>query len=191
MIASAGGKLIGFDFQPLDETHWASMTINVNISAPPGQPFQWGFLSTSPKNIRILKGPADTCEYVLTKSSPTYLLIVADSLHPWDAMILRDCTTNTSSLHAVSKVSRRKWDILLIKCCEDFDRKLHSVVHLCMSNSVQIPGLWLLSLMLDLSTPRPLIAALISLPAAAYSVADHDGLYAVLTRLGLLRWRLE
>ncbi|KAG4424943.1 hypothetical protein IFR04_001914 [Cadophora malorum] len=104
MIASAGGKLIGFDFQPLDETHWASMTINVNISAPPGQPFQWGFLSTSPKNIRILKGPADTCD-----------------LHPWDAMILRDCTTNTSSLHAVSKVSRRKWDILLIKCCEDFD----------------------------------------------------------------------
>ena len=129
MIASAGGKLIGFDLAPLNETHWASMTINVNISAPPGQPFQWGFLSTSPKNIRIFKGPADTCEYVLTKSSATNLLTMVDSLHPWDAMILRDCTTNTSSLHAVGKVSRRKWDILLIKCCEDFDRKLQSTVH--------------------------------------------------------------
>ncbi|KAH7418445.1 hypothetical protein BKA64DRAFT_565078 [Cadophora sp. MPI-SDFR-AT-0126] len=119
MIASAGGKLIGFDFPPLDETHWASMTINVNISAPPGHSFQWGYLSTSPNNIRIFKGPATTCEYSFSPS----LAKMTSRLHPWDAMILRDCTTNTSTLNAVGKVSRRKWDILLIKCCEDFDRK--------------------------------------------------------------------
>ncbi|KAK0124536.1 hypothetical protein ONS95_009485 [Cadophora gregata] len=104
MIASAGGKLVGFDFPPSDKTHWAFMTINVSITAPPGQGFEWGFLSTTPTNIRIFKGPASTCD-----------------LHPWDAMILRDCTTNTSVLNTIGKVARRKWDILLMKCCEDFD----------------------------------------------------------------------
>ncbi|KAH7360776.1 hypothetical protein BKA65DRAFT_473911 [Rhexocercosporidium sp. MPI-PUGE-AT-0058] len=104
MIASAGGKLIGFDFPPSDPIDWASMTINVNINAPPGQGFVWGYLSTSPANIRIFKGPDFTCD-----------------LHPWDAMILRDCTTNTSGMNDIDRISRRKWDILLMKCCEDFD----------------------------------------------------------------------
>lgn len=55
MIASAGGKLIGFDFPPSEPIDWASMTVNVNIQAPPGQGFEWGYLSTSPTNIRIFK----------------------------------------------------------------------------------------------------------------------------------------
>jgi len=40
-----------------------------------------------------------------------------------DAMILRDCTTNTDNLHDHEFLGKRKWDILAIKCCEDFDRK--------------------------------------------------------------------
>ena len=38
-------------------------------------------------------------------------------------MIMRDCTANTTTLESIDKIAKRKWDILLFKCCEDFDRK--------------------------------------------------------------------
>lgn len=38
-------------------------------------------------------------------------------------MILRDCNTNTSNMTAIRSISDRKWDVLLMKMCEDYDRK--------------------------------------------------------------------
>jgi hypothetical protein len=38
-------------------------------------------------------------------------------------MILRDFHTNTSGLNQVSHIASRKFDILLMKMCEDMDRK--------------------------------------------------------------------
>ncbi len=81
--------------------------VNVNVTARPGHGFAWGFLSTRPSNIRIFKGPPETC---------------AD--HPWDAIILRDCTPNTDNLIEVESISSRKWDVLCMKMCEDYDCKL-------------------------------------------------------------------
>lgn len=52
---SAGGKLVGYNFSSSAPIHWASVTVNVNIAAAPGQGFDWGYLSTSPRNIRIFK----------------------------------------------------------------------------------------------------------------------------------------
>ncbi|KAK5198812.1 hypothetical protein LTR72_005114 [Exophiala xenobiotica] len=104
LVQSAGGKTYGFDNGSASTANWASVTVNVNINATPGAGFDWGFLSTQPHHIRIFKGPAKTC-----------------SEHPWDAMILRDCTSNTHSLCDVGSVASRKWDILCMKMCEDYD----------------------------------------------------------------------
>lgn len=86
MVQQAGGTLIGYSFETLFDVDWTSMTgkrpthihlpsdvanqwvVNVNIAAPHGAGFDWGFLGTKPKNIRIFKGPPESC-----------------SIHPWDA----------------------------------------------------------------------------------------------------------
>jgi hypothetical protein len=51
---------------PLELTN--QVVVNVNIAAPAGAGFDWAFLGTKPKNIRVFKGPPKTC-----------------SIHPWDA----------------------------------------------------------------------------------------------------------
>ena len=89
-----------------DKHHSNSTVVNVNIEGSSSAGFIWGYLSTRPSNIRIFKGPQDTYE-----------------LHPWDAMILRDCTPNTGSLYALDSISSHKWDILVMKMCEDYNRK--------------------------------------------------------------------
>ncbi|KIW70570.1 hypothetical protein, variant [Phialophora macrospora] len=104
LVRSAGGQLVGYDNTISEPIHWASMTVNVNVSAKPGYGFDWGFLSTRPSNIRIFKGPPETCAH-----------------HPWDAMILRDCTGNTGNLNSIESIAQRKWDILCMKMCEDYD----------------------------------------------------------------------
>jgi hypothetical protein len=128
LVQSAGGKTYGFDNGSASTAHWASVTgrlaacyrdtnvqlllillVNVNINGTPGAGFGWGFLSTRPHHIRIFKGPAKTC-----------------SEHPWDAMILRDCTSITHSLCDVGSIASRKWDILCMKMCEDYDRECSS-----------------------------------------------------------------
>ena len=38
-------------------------------------------------------------------------------------MVLRDCTTNTFNLDEIERFTSRKWDILAMKMCEDYDRK--------------------------------------------------------------------
>jgi hypothetical protein len=78
--------------------------VNVNIKGTPGSGFDWGFLTTKASNVRIFRGPPQTC-----------------TLHPWDAMILRDCTPNTDTLRGVELVRGNRWDILVMKMCEDFD----------------------------------------------------------------------
>lgn len=83
-----------------------TLLVNVNIQGAIGAGFLWGFLATQAENIRIFKGPAETC-----------------SIHPWDAMILRDCTTNTGTLDDLDAISSRKWDVLVMKMCEDHDCK--------------------------------------------------------------------
>ncbi|KAI1618636.1 origin recognition complex subunit 4 [Exophiala viscosa] len=104
LVRSAGGHLYGYGITTSPAIHWASVTVNVNISGTPGSGFNWGYLSTRPANIRIFKGPAHTC-----------------ALHPWDAMILRDCTPNTDNLSNIKSIESRKWDILCMKMCEDYD----------------------------------------------------------------------
>ncbi|RDW63743.1 hypothetical protein BP6252_11288 [Coleophoma cylindrospora] len=104
LVWSAGGELYGFTFAPAAPVSWDSFTVNVNIKGAPGAGFDRGFLSTAASNIRIFRGPPESCEE-----------------HPWDAMILRDCTSNTTNLHDLDYVASRKWDILAMKMCEDYD----------------------------------------------------------------------
>lgn len=81
--------------------------MNVEINGDVNAGFDCGLLTTQPRNIRILKGPPETCR-----------------LHPWDVMVLRDCTTNMTSVNELPYLADRRWDILAVKCCEDFDCKL-------------------------------------------------------------------
>ena len=68
--------------------------------------FQWVELTTSPGKTRIFRSPPEF-------RKP----------HPWDAMILRDCHASTDGMIGVESINSRYWDILLVKMCEDFDRK--------------------------------------------------------------------
>ncbi|KAK8873409.1 hypothetical protein PGQ11_003923 [Apiospora arundinis] len=106
IVTKMGGSVVGFESGLTNSAvnDLSYTLVNVNIDATPKQGFNWGFLSTRAENVRIFRGPSDTCAY-----------------HPWDAMILRDCTTNTDSMTAVEEISSRKWDILAMKMCEDYD----------------------------------------------------------------------
>ncbi|KAK5100789.1 hypothetical protein LTR24_000935 [Lithohypha guttulata] len=104
ILNSAGVPLIGYDSIQPAPVEWQSMTVNVNIQGTPGSDFDWGYLSTRATNTRLFQGPIATCE-----------------LHPWDAMILRDCTPNTDTLYGIEYIASRKWDILVMKICEDYD----------------------------------------------------------------------
>lgn len=77
-------------------------------------------ISTNGKNVRYFSGPPESC---LT--------------HPWDAIILRDCGPNTGSHHGIDSIASRKWDILVMKMCEDMISKqslmLHLDVYVCIS----------------------------------------------------------
>lgn len=80
------------------------MNVNIRGNIAPG--VTWGLLSGRPSTARVLAGPCETCDK-----------------HPWDLMILRDFHTNTSGLDGVAHIASRQFDILLMKMCEDFDRK--------------------------------------------------------------------
>ncbi|KAK7940730.1 uncharacterized protein PG986_013117 [Apiospora aurea] len=94
IVAQMGGNVVGF------ESGAADGAVNDLTFTLVG----WGFLSTRAENVRIFRGPLDTC-----------------SIHPWDAMILRDCTASTDNMIAEEEISSRKWDILAMKMCEDYD----------------------------------------------------------------------
>ncbi|KAK8055728.1 hypothetical protein PG993_000955 [Apiospora rasikravindrae] len=106
IVGQMGGTVVGFESSAADGAvnDLTYTLVNVNITAPRGQGFVWGYLSTRAENVRIFRGPLDTC-----------------SIHPWDAMILRNCTANTDSMAAKEEISSRKWDILAMKMCEDYD----------------------------------------------------------------------
>ncbi|KAI6325399.1 hypothetical protein MCOR29_003792 [Pyricularia oryzae] len=104
-IQEAGGVLVGFPETAMPSSvspPYQSMIVNVNIRGAPGGSFDWGYLTTSPQNVRIFKGPEYTC-----------------SAHSWDAMILKDCYANTSNLRKIEAIADRRWDILAMKLCED------------------------------------------------------------------------
>ncbi|KAI1085088.1 hypothetical protein F5B20DRAFT_575553 [Whalleya microplaca] len=106
MIAQAGGTLAGFPETTKEHTNWLSMKININVSIPECADIAAasGFLSSRPTRTRIFKGPKETC-----------------SLHEWDAMIIRDCIPSTDGIMDAERISSRKWDVLLVKMCEDFN----------------------------------------------------------------------
>ncbi|KAK8138071.1 aaa family atpase protein [Apiospora sp. TS-2023a] len=106
IVAQMGGNVAGFESGAANGAvgDLSYALVNVNITAPPNQGTGWGYLSTRAENVRIFRGPRDTCPD-----------------HPWDAMILRDCTANTDNLIAKEEISSRKWDILAMKMCEDYD----------------------------------------------------------------------
>ena len=83
--------------------------VNVNIEGTPNAGFNWGFLATMPSKTRIFRGPPESCR-----------------IHPWDAMILRDCYASTDGIMGVSSIASSYWDILVMKMCEDYDCK-HSL----------------------------------------------------------------
>lgn len=66
----------------------------------------WGLMSGKPSKLRIYAGPCSICPK-----------------HPWDAMILRDAATSTSGIGDIESIASRKFDILLIKMCEEYDRE--------------------------------------------------------------------
>ncbi|KAI3334165.1 hypothetical protein F4824DRAFT_502240 [Ustulina deusta] len=106
IVAEAGGTLVGFSLEPVAPSKWKSIKVAVNINVPRTVDLgcTWGVLGTQPAKIRIFKGPKETCEK-----------------HPWDAMILRDCRAQTDGFMSISGIISRKWDILLMKMCEDYD----------------------------------------------------------------------
>ncbi|KAI1255234.1 hypothetical protein MGN70_003298 [Eutypa lata] len=105
MVSHAGGQLVGFnDIDVSNPVQWKSMKINVNIEGTPNAGFNWGFLATMPSKTRIFRGPPESCR-----------------IHPWDAMILRDCYASTDGIMSVSSIASRYWDILVMKMCEDYD----------------------------------------------------------------------
>lgn len=85
-------------------------TVNVTISGNIAPGVTWGLLSGRPSKARVLAGPCSTCPE-----------------HPWDIMILRDFHVNTSGMEQVASIASRQFDILLMKMCEDFDRKSYPV----------------------------------------------------------------
>ncbi|KIW27336.1 uncharacterized protein PV07_07084 [Cladophialophora immunda] len=104
LVRSAGAKLYGYDKGPSPSVHWASVTVNVNVWGGPRAGFEWGFLSTTPDNIRIFKGPAHCCP-----------------LHACEAMILRSCSANTDTLGLTEGIGDRMWDILCMRMGQDYD----------------------------------------------------------------------
>ncbi|KAI0156770.1 hypothetical protein GGR57DRAFT_501158 [Xylariaceae sp. FL1272] len=106
IVAQAGGKLIGFPYGEIGSGNWKSIKIGVNIEVPKpaGLYFKWGIMGAKPSNVRIFRGPDRTCPD-----------------HPWDAMILRDCVASTDNFIRCPDIGTRKWDILAMKMCEDFD----------------------------------------------------------------------
>jgi hypothetical protein len=133
--------------------------VNVNVSAKPGYGFDWGFLTTRPSNIRIFKGPPETCAH-----------------HPWDAMILRDCTGNTDTLNSIESIASRKWDILCMKMCEDYDCKLFDTSKMgrsTLKHFVQLHGSLLLSKILARGASQVFTAARILRPVAACSQTER------------------
>ena len=81
--------------------------VNVNIKGTPDSGFDFGYLCTQPRNVRILGGPPKT----VCKDCGNYI----------DAMILRGCTTNTDQIKQVPGIASRRWDILLMRFCNDYN----------------------------------------------------------------------
>ncbi|KAI1380952.1 hypothetical protein F4677DRAFT_441282 [Hypoxylon crocopeplum] len=108
MVTQAGGGAVGLqqDVELHPEFDWLHMMVTVNLKIHPAADLgiAGGQLSSPPAKIRIFRGPERTCH-----------------VHPWDAMILYDCAPRTDGLKRVQRIASRKWDILLMKMCEDFD----------------------------------------------------------------------
>ncbi|KAI1270369.1 hypothetical protein F5Y18DRAFT_421861 [Xylariaceae sp. FL1019] len=108
VFQDAGGKLTGFTYEDTGSGNWKSIKVCVNINVPKtetaGFACAWGKMGAKPSNIRIFKGPARSSQF-----------------HPWDAMILRDCVASTDSFIYHREIGTRKWDILAMKMCEDYD----------------------------------------------------------------------
>jgi len=101
------------------------VNVLINGAASRNAGFDAGIFSTAATNVRVFRGPPETC-----------------NIHPWDAMILRDCTPNSTNLYDIEAIASRKWDILAMKMCEDFDRKsAYPVAHLLTLTHSKIHGL--------------------------------------------------
>ncbi|ROW06322.1 hypothetical protein VPNG_07495 [Cytospora leucostoma] len=104
MIAQAGCRLSGFAKPTLPAPEWEHMMINVSIAGNISPWCDWGMLSGRSIKTHLLAGPPSIC--------PT---------HPWDIMLLHDFHTNLATMDAIESISSRKYDVLLMKMCEDFD----------------------------------------------------------------------
>ena len=108
IVSSDGALLQGFTPTAGPAPAWQYVSVNVQVTgAPLKATFGSGFLATSPRNIRMFKGPSE-------------------SYSGWDAMILRDCVENTLELHNTEEVGSRLWDVLAIKMNDDYDCEFFS-----------------------------------------------------------------
>ncbi|OTA90992.1 hypothetical protein M434DRAFT_33124 [Hypoxylon sp. CO27-5] len=109
MVAQAGGGIRGFPhlIQP-PPVNWLHMKVNVSLTVSAARSSElnvsWGILSTRPTRTRIFEGPSELCP-----------------IHPLDVMIMYDCTPSTENFIQQPLIASRKWDILLMKMCEDYD----------------------------------------------------------------------
>ncbi|KAI2639024.1 hypothetical protein GGS26DRAFT_587795 [Hypomontagnella submonticulosa] len=111
MVAEAGGEVVGFPGITRNPNYnWYHAKIDVKFSIPTASVMSseynvpWGILTTLATNARIFRGPVqETCR------------------HGWDAMILYDCVASTEGpLRDCERIASRKWDILLMKMCNDY-----------------------------------------------------------------------
>ncbi|OTA70171.1 hypothetical protein K449DRAFT_393181 [Hypoxylon sp. EC38] len=107
MVAQAGGGIRGFPHLiPSPPANFPKVNVSLTVSATHSSELNvsWGILSSRPTRIRILEGPSEICP-----------------IHPLDVMIMYDCTSTTENFIRQPLIASRKWDILLMKMCEDYD----------------------------------------------------------------------
>ncbi|KAI0386711.1 hypothetical protein F5Y04DRAFT_275162 [Hypomontagnella monticulosa] len=110
MVAEAGGEVVGFPtISRNPNPNWFHAKIDVKFTIPTRSVLFnrdnvcWGIFTALATNARIYRGP-----------------MMQACSHRWDAMILYDCVASPEGpLTESSRIGSRKWDILLIKICED------------------------------------------------------------------------
>ncbi|KAI1453534.1 hypothetical protein F4805DRAFT_461637 [Annulohypoxylon moriforme] len=113
MVSRCGGKVHGFSRlkwtaypEKLKELH---TRVDVQIMLPTIAMIRynvaWGILSTRSDKVQIYRGPK-----------------TFTPKHPWDAMVLHDCTANyEGELWKAPEIASRRWDILLMKMGSEYD----------------------------------------------------------------------
>ncbi|KAI6089901.1 hypothetical protein F4821DRAFT_256470 [Hypoxylon rubiginosum] len=113
-FARGGATVIGYA-RLMDDAAFqragTRLRVQIDIHPNSGIPCSWGNLWSPLSNALLARGPPQTC--------PDY---------PWDAMVIYDCEVCSTDLSNVPEIAGYKWDILLLKNCdEEFQYPWHVV----------------------------------------------------------------